>query len=207
MVDDYCGDLHVRIDVHDQGHFVSRPTGPNRCPRSTATHHGGVTITNLATDKAFTVTWNYGEIDVNRHRQRRRHLHHRQPGPRPGTVGTGPTGNSCSLAAAPCGSGSSSTTTAQPNNPGDDFVVSEEFIGEHGGKPQDDFDAVRLVPHAHRLTRCTQSRLSHPLRSQRERAFCVGAARVLGGLSSQWRCSPLRVATHRRIRRVQRRPG
>ena len=27
-----------------------------------------------------------------------------------------------------------------PNDPGDDFVVREEFVGEHGGKPQDDFD-------------------------------------------------------------------
>src|SRR5689334_14434490 len=49
VVDDYCGDLKVRIDVHDQGVVVGRVSGKSRLLRYTQSHHGGSTITNLAT--------------------------------------------------------------------------------------------------------------------------------------------------------------
>ena len=62
--DGYCGDLRVRIDFHDQGVFVGRPAGKERFLRYTVSHHGGGTITNLATGRAFTFVWNYLEQDI-----------------------------------------------------------------------------------------------------------------------------------------------
>src|SRR5688500_8708425 len=51
IVRNYCGGLTVRLDLDDSGVFVIRSTGPDRLPRFTATHHGGITITNVATGK------------------------------------------------------------------------------------------------------------------------------------------------------------
>ena len=64
IVDGYCGDLRVEIDFHDQGVLVARPTGKERFLRYTVSHHGGGTITNLATGRAFTFGWNYLEQDL-----------------------------------------------------------------------------------------------------------------------------------------------
>src|SRR5215217_6030927 len=64
VVTDFCGDLSVRIDFRDQGVVVGRPTGADRLPRYTQTHHGGSTITNLATGRAFTFAWNYDNQEV-----------------------------------------------------------------------------------------------------------------------------------------------
>jgi hypothetical protein len=138
-VDDYCGDLHVRTEFHDQGHFVSRPTGPDRLPRFTVTHHGGGTSTNIATAKSFTFTWNYAEIDV--------HVADNGDGtyttvsqiPGPERV-YGPDGQILFTNGGTMRIRLIVDDNGTPNDPDDDFVVDQEFIGEHGGKPQDDLD-------------------------------------------------------------------
>jgi hypothetical protein len=138
-VDDFCGDLHVRLDIHDQGHFITRPTGPDRLPRITATHHGGGTFTNLATGKAFTLTWNYGDMAV--------HLADNGDGtftavfqvPGPERF-YGPDGQLLYTDGGTMRIRIIVDDNGTPNDLGDDFVVSEEFLGGHGGKPQDAFD-------------------------------------------------------------------
>ena len=60
----YCGDQRVRLDFHDQGSLVGRITGRDGMLRYTQTHHGGATITNLATGLSFTLTWNYVNQDL-----------------------------------------------------------------------------------------------------------------------------------------------
>lgn len=61
---DFCGDLSVRDEFHDRGIIVGPTTGADRLPRYTEAHHGGSSITNLATGRAFTVTWNYNNQEV-----------------------------------------------------------------------------------------------------------------------------------------------
>ena len=56
--------MRVRSDFHDRGVFVGRPAGKEQFLRYTASHHGGVTITNLGTGRVFTFVWNYLEQDI-----------------------------------------------------------------------------------------------------------------------------------------------
>ena len=142
-VDDFCGDLHVRTDLHDQGHFVARPTGPDRIPRFTATHHGGGTFTNIATGKALTVTWNYAEIDVHvvDNGDGTYTTVNQVPGPE---RYFGPDGQLLYTDGGTMRVRIIVDDNGTPNDPGDDFVVSEEFLGGHGGQPQDDVTFCEL---------------------------------------------------------------
>ena len=139
VVDDYCGDLEVRIEFNDHGHFVIRPTGPDRLPRFSSTHHGFSTHTNRTTGKAFTFTWNCGDMDV--------HLAdngngtftavYQAPGPE---RYCGPEGQLLNTNGGTMRIRIIVDDNGTPKDPGDDFVISEEFVSEHGGQPQDPFD-------------------------------------------------------------------
>jgi hypothetical protein len=55
--EDFCGDQTVRWEFHVWGSGVGRIAGRERAVHYTVTAHGDATITNLATGKAFTLTW------------------------------------------------------------------------------------------------------------------------------------------------------
>ena len=139
VVDDYCGDLEVRIDFNDRGHFVIRPTGPDRLPRFSSTHHGSSTHTNVATGKAFTFTWNYGEMDVNLadNGDGTFTAVYQVPGPE---RYYGPDGQLLFTSGGTMRIRIVVDDNGTPDDPGDDFVISDEFLGEHGGQPQADFN-------------------------------------------------------------------
>jgi hypothetical protein len=53
-VEDFCGDLTVRIDTDVRGAFLFNPHGPDGLAHGSETVHGTVVITNLANGKTFT---------------------------------------------------------------------------------------------------------------------------------------------------------
>lgn len=139
VVKKFCGNLRVRIDAHDQGHFILRPTGPDRVPRYTSTHHGGATYTNLASGKAFTLTWSYGEMDtsVTDNGDGTYTAVTQIPGPE---RIYGPDGQLVSTSGGTMRISLVFDTNDTPDDPADDFLVSETFLGEHGGAPQPTVD-------------------------------------------------------------------
>ena len=64
VVKRYCGDIRVRIEGTDTGSGTVRLNGRGALPLYTVNHHGGLTVTNLATGKAVTFTWNYLEQEL-----------------------------------------------------------------------------------------------------------------------------------------------
>jgi hypothetical protein len=54
VVEDFCGDLTVRIDEDVRGAFLINPHGPDGLAYLSETVHGTQVITNLANDKTFT---------------------------------------------------------------------------------------------------------------------------------------------------------
>jgi len=139
VVTDFCGDLSVRIDLHDQGVVVGPPAGADRLARDTQTHHGGSTITNLATGRAFTFTWNHDnqEVRVTDNGDGTISILTQVPGPE---MTYGPDGE---LLFTNGGTFRLLTTLdhgGTPSDPTDDTFVSEEVVSSHGGKPQPDLD-------------------------------------------------------------------
>ncbi len=137
IVDGYCGDLRVLIDFHDQGVFVGRPAGKGRFLRYTASHHGGVTITNLATGLAFTFVWNYLEQDlkVTDNGDGTVSILSQVPGPE--TI-YGPDGQLVTTSGGTMRLLTIIDFAGTPLDPSDDQFVSQEFVSENGGKPQPD---------------------------------------------------------------------
>jgi hypothetical protein len=63
VVNDFCGDIVVRVEFSERGSGVGRLAGPGRQLRYTVTHHGQATYTNLATGRKFTFAWSYVDQD------------------------------------------------------------------------------------------------------------------------------------------------
>jgi hypothetical protein len=139
VVNGYCGDLRVQIDFHDRGVLVARPAGKERFIRYTASHHGGVTITNLATKRAFTFIWNYLEQDlkVTDNGDGTFSILSQIPGPE--TI-YGPDGKRLSTSGGTMRLLTVIDFAGTPLDPSDDQFISQALVSEHGGKPQPDFD-------------------------------------------------------------------
>jgi hypothetical protein len=139
IVHNYCGDLRVRFDLDDSGVIVLRTTGPNGLPRFTATHHGGLEITNLATGKAFTFTWHYAlpDVRVSDNGDGTLTLVYQVPGPE--TI-YGPDGQRLHTNGGTMRFEVILDHAGTPGDPSDDVVISETVISSVGGQPQDPFD-------------------------------------------------------------------
>ncbi len=138
VIDDFCGDLQVRLDFHDQGVFLLRPAGGDRMLRGTATFHGGATYTNLATDRAFTLTWNYAvqEFKTTDNGDGTVTLYVQIPGPE---RTYGPDGQLLYTSGGMFRQKVTLDLGGTPDDPSDDSFVSEEFLSDHGGQPQEPF--------------------------------------------------------------------
>ena len=137
IVDGYCGDVRVRIDFHDQGVFVGRPAGKGLFLRYTVSHHGGVTITNLATGRAFTFVWNYLEQDIKVTENGDGTISILSQVPGPETI-YGPDGHMVSTSGGTMRVLTVIDFAGTPLDPSDDQFVSQELVSENGGKPQPD---------------------------------------------------------------------
>jgi hypothetical protein len=139
VVDDFCGDLTVRSEYHDRGVIQARQTGPDRLPRYTVNHHGGATTTNLATGKAFTITWNYveQEVRVRDNGDGTLTVLFQIPGPE---VFYGPDGQRVFVNGGTMRIELIVDLAGTPDDTSDDVIIGEEFLSGHGGKPQPPFD-------------------------------------------------------------------
>ena len=148
IVDGYCGDLRVQLDLHDQGVVVARPAGKERFIRYTVSHHGGGTITNLATGRAFTYAWNYLEQDikVTDNGDGTFSILSQIPGPE---KIYGPDGQLLLTNGGTMRLLTVIDYAGTPLDPSDDQFVSQELVSEHGGKPQPD---IRYCDLFHALT-------------------------------------------------------
>ncbi len=63
VMDDFCGDIAVRVEFSERGSGVGRVAGRGRHLLYTVTHHGRAAYTNLATGRQFTLAWNYLDQD------------------------------------------------------------------------------------------------------------------------------------------------
>jgi hypothetical protein len=138
VVDDFCGDIEVAIEFHDQGVLLIRQTRDG-LPRYTVTHHGGSTITNVATGKAFTFTWHYleQEVKLTDNGDGTHTVLFQVPGPE--TI-YGPDGERLNVNGGTYRVLLIVDQAGTPSDPSDDFVVSEEFVSSHGDRPQPPFD-------------------------------------------------------------------
>jgi hypothetical protein len=136
VINDFCGDLTVRFDSHDQGVFVARPTGPDRLPRFTVSHHGGATVTNLATGISFSITWNYLEQDVRvtDNGDGTLTVVSQVPGPE---RWYGPDGTVLFTDGGTIRFEFLIDDAGTPSDPSDDAFISGEVISAAGGRPQD----------------------------------------------------------------------
>lgn len=139
VVEDFCGDLHVRIDVDERGVFVLRPAGRDRLLRGTATYHGGATYTNLDTNRAFTITWNYAEQEFKAvdNGDGTVTLYVQVPGPE---RIYGPDAQLLFTSGGTFREAVVLDLGGTPDDPSDDTFVSSEFLGDRGGQPQGPFD-------------------------------------------------------------------
>jgi hypothetical protein len=137
--DEFCGDLSVRMDFHDQGVLQVKQAGRDGLPRYTVSHHGGGTTTNLATGKAFTFTWNYLEQEVKVTDNGDGTLTVLAQVPGPETI-YGPDGQRLFVNGGTLRIEVIVDHAGTPGDPSDDLFVSDEFLGGHGGKPQPPFD-------------------------------------------------------------------
>jgi hypothetical protein len=139
VIDGYCGDLQVGTDFHDSGVVVGRVTGPDGTLRYTQSHHGGGTITNLATGKAFTITWNYTNQDVRvtDNGDGTIRILSQIPGPE---KTYGPDGRLLFTNGGTFRLLTILDYGGTLTNPSDDTFVSETVMSSNGGKPQPDFD-------------------------------------------------------------------
>ena len=139
VVDDFCGDLTVRSEYHDRGVIQARQTGPDRLPRYTVSHHGGATSTNLATGKAFTITWNYLEQDVRVRDNGDGTVTILAQVPGPETI-YGPDGQRLFVSGGTMRIELIVDLAGTPADTSDDVVIDEEFLSGHGGQPQPPFN-------------------------------------------------------------------
>lgn len=139
IVDEFCGDLQVSIEFNDRGHFLVRPTGPDRLPRYSSVHHGDATYTNLATEKAFTFTWNYSNKDVRVTNNGDGTFTALFQIPGPERI-YGPDGQLLNTSGGTIRFAATLDYNGTPSDPSDDVFISEEFVTEHGGQPQAPFD-------------------------------------------------------------------
>jgi hypothetical protein len=138
VVDGFCGDLLVSSDVHDAGVVVGRITRTG-LPRYTQSHHGSITITNLATGLAFTITWNYTaqDVRVTDNGDGTFSILNQIPGPE--SV-YGPDGQLLSTSGGTIRYLTIIDYGGTPSDPSDDTFVSETVVSSNGGKPQGPFD-------------------------------------------------------------------
>lgn len=138
VIDDFCGDLDVTLDVHDQGQYVVRLTGPDRLPRYTGTHHGGATYTNLATGKAIFITWNYTfhDVHVTDNGDGTLTILSQIPGPE---RFYGPDGQVLFTSGGTMRLDALIDHGGTPGDSSDDTFISEEIVSSVGGQPQDPF--------------------------------------------------------------------
>ena len=139
VVDGYCGDLRVQIDFHDQGVIVARPAGKERFIRYTASHHGGGTITNLATGRAFTYAWNYLEQDLKVTDNGNGSFSILSQIPGPEQI-YGPDGQLVFTNGGTMRLLTVIDFAGTPLDPSDDQFVSQELVSSNGGKPQPDIN-------------------------------------------------------------------
>ena len=64
VVEDFCGDLTVRIDTDVRGTFLLNPHGPDGLAYGSERVHGTQVITNLANDKTFTTVFSVLNKDL-----------------------------------------------------------------------------------------------------------------------------------------------
>lgn len=138
LVEDYCGDQNVRIDFHDQGVIVGREAGESRLLRYTQSHHGGSTITNLATGRAFSFTWNYLNQDVRIVDNGDGTITILAQIPGPERI-YGPDGELLYTNGGTLRLQTVLDDGGTPNDPSDDTFLSEEVVSSNGGKPQGEF--------------------------------------------------------------------
>ena len=138
IVDGYC-DLRVRSDFHDQGVFVGRPAGKGLFLRFTVSHHGGVTITNLATGLAFTFVWNYLEQDIQVTDNGDGTVSILSQVPGPETI-YGPDRQLVTTSGGTMRLLTILDLAGTPLDPADDQFVSQELVSSNGGKPQPDIN-------------------------------------------------------------------
>ena len=135
VVRKFCGSFKVEFDFHDAGVVVARRAGPDQLVRYTATHDGGLTITNLATGKPLSATWNYLEQEV------------RTTDNGDGTLTTliqipgperwyGPDGQVLFTDGGTMRVELTIDNAGTPNDPSDDSVISEKVVSANGGQYQ-----------------------------------------------------------------------
>jgi hypothetical protein len=137
LSEDFCGDLTVLLAGNDSGSLVARTSGQSSLPRYTVNHHGGSTITNLTTEKAFTFRWNYVEQDLRAtdNGDGTATVISQIPGPE---KIYGPDGQLVSFNGGTMRLRLTIDLAGTPSDPSDDSVVNEEVLSSNGGPPQDD---------------------------------------------------------------------
>jgi len=139
LVDDFCGDLQVLVDLRDQGVLVGRSTGPDRTLRYTQSHHGEITFTNVATGLAFRIGWNYlnQDLRVTVNNDGTISILNQIPGPE--TI-YGPDGKRLSTSGGTIRYLTVLDYHGTLGDPSDDTFVSETVVSSNGGPAQPDFD-------------------------------------------------------------------
>jgi hypothetical protein len=137
--DDFCGDLVVRLEVHDTGTYSARLGGPGQLPRFASTHHGGATWTNVATGRSFTAWWNYSnkDIKVTDNGDGTLTVLYQVPGPE---RIYGVDGQQLNISTGMMRLAALIDHNGTPRDPSDDTFLSEELVSDHGYPPQPPFD-------------------------------------------------------------------
>ena len=135
----FCGDLLVRMDYHDQGVVIGRTTGAGGLCATPAAITVGVSYTNLASGKAMTATWNYLNHDVRIIDNGDGTITNLFQIPGPETW-YGPDGATVFTSGGTIRFEAVIDYAGTPGDPLDDTFISEEFVSVAGGKPQDDFN-------------------------------------------------------------------
>ena len=135
VVRKFCGNFRVEFDFHDAGVVVAKQAGPGQLVRYTATHNGGLTITNLATGKALSATWNYLEQDVRAtdNGDGTLTILTQLPGPE---RWYGPDGQVLFTDGGTIRLAVTIDDAGTPTDPSDDSFISEELVSANGGQYQ-----------------------------------------------------------------------
>ena len=144
---DFCGDLSVRDEFHDQGVIVGRTTGPDRLPR----------YTQYVSRRDATITRSCDRARVHSHLEMTAQPGNQGTDNGDGTISVltqvpgpertyGPDGKLLFTSGGTFRYPTILDHGGTPSDLTDHTFVSDEVVSSNGGKPQPDFRLLRAVP-------------------------------------------------------------